>query len=86
MRRSIILFIVVCLLVLLTFEPALAQCAMCRQTLENSEQAEAAARGMNAAIIIMFFPPVIMFIGIFGLIYRFGKRQKEEEEFDSRKI
>jgi hypothetical protein len=78
MRRSLFIFLAVCVILLFTFEPAFAQCAMCKQTLENSETAKAAARGMNSAILILFLPPVMMFIGIFGLIYR--SRNKHEEE------
>lgn len=63
--------------ILLAFEPGFAQCAMCKQTLENSENA-AAARGTNAAILVLFLPPVLMFIGIFGLIYRSRNKQNGE--------
>jgi hypothetical protein len=78
MRRSLFIFLAVCVILLLTFEPAFAQCAMCKQTLENSETAVKAARGMNAAILILFLPPVMMFVGIFGLIYR--SRNKHDRE------
>jgi hypothetical protein len=83
MRRSILILCLVCLILLCAFEPAFAQCAMCKQTLENAEQATAAARGMDAAILVLFFPPVIMFVGIFGLIYRYGKKPVGEESSDS---
>jgi hypothetical protein len=69
MRYSIFILLAVCV-ILLAVEPSFAQCAMCKQTLENSENAAAAAQGTNAAILILFLPPVVMFIGIFGLIYR----------------
>jgi hypothetical protein len=78
MRRSIFVFLAVCVMLLFAFEPAFAQCAMCKQTLENSEQAVTAARGMNAAILILFLPPVMMFVGIFGLIYRSRNKQNGE--------
>ncbi|MBI3653951.1 MAG: hypothetical protein HY231_23210 [Acidobacteria bacterium] len=64
-------------ILLAAVEPSFAQCAMCKQTLESSEQAVTAARGMNAAILILFLPPVAMFIGIFGLIFRYSKKQDE---------
>jgi preprotein translocase subunit YajC len=51
---------------------------MCKQTLENAEQAATAARGMNTAIAVLFLPPVMMFVGIFTLIYR--QRNKQDEE------
>jgi hypothetical protein len=78
MRRSILVILTVCVILLFAFEPAFAQCAMCKQTLENSENAPAAARGMNAAILVLFLPPVVMFLGIFGLIYRFRNKQNGE--------
>jgi hypothetical protein len=76
MRRSIIFSIfVVALLVLLVAEPAWAQCAMCKQTLENSEDAQVTAKSFNTAIAVLFFPPVAIFIGIFALIYRYRNKQ-----------
>ena len=77
MRRSMLVLLAVCV-ILLAFEPGFAQCAMCKQTLENSENAAAAARGTNAAIVVLFLPPVLMFIGIFGLIYRSRNKQNGE--------
>ena len=78
MRGSLFVLLAVGVILLVASEPALAQCAMCKQTLENSENAAVAARGMNAAILILFLPPVMMFIGIFGLIYRSRNKQDEE--------
>jgi hypothetical protein len=75
MRSFFFLFIAVVAILLFAFEPTFAQCAMCKQTLENSENAATAARGMNLAILILFLPPVMMFLGIFGLIYRFRNKQ-----------
>lgn len=78
MRRSFLFLIAVVAILLFAFEPTFAQCAMCKQTLENSENAATAARGLNAAILVLFLPPVMMFIGIFGLIYRFRNKQNGE--------
>jgi hypothetical protein len=75
MRRSFFFLIAVVAILLFTFEPTFAQCAMCKQTLENSDNAATAARGMNLAILVLFLPPVMMFLGIFGLIYRFRNKQ-----------
>ncbi len=74
-----VLFIAVAALLAAT-EPALAaQCAMCKQALANSAQAEEVARGMNLAILVMLIPPVVIFAGIFGAFYRFrgvqGRKQ-----------
>ncbi|HEX5736514.1 MAG TPA: hypothetical protein VF131_27025 [Blastocatellia bacterium] len=51
-------------------EPALAQCPMCKQAVANSAEAESAARGLNLAIVVLLAPPVLIFAGIFGVIYR----------------
>jgi hypothetical protein len=77
MRHAIFILLAV-FVILLAFEPGLAQCAMCKQTLENSENAAVAARGTNAAILVLFVPPVVMFIGIFGLIYHSRNKQNGE--------
>jgi hypothetical protein len=86
MRRTLLILFFACLILLFAFEPTFAQCAMCKQTLENSEQATTAAKGMNAAILVLFLPPVFMFVGIFGLIYRYGKQQQRAEDSDSQKL
>ena len=76
MRRLIIyVSVAVALIALIFAEPAWAQCAMCKQTLENSAEAEATAKSLNAAIAVLFFPPVAIFIGIFALIYRYRNKQ-----------
>jgi hypothetical protein len=77
MRHSLFILLAVCL-ILLAVEPGFAQCSMCKQTLENSENAALAARGTNTAILVLLLPPVFMFIGIFGLIYRSRNKQNEE--------
>jgi hypothetical protein len=78
MRSKFIVLFSLVVILLLASEPSLAQCAMCKQTLENAEQAATAARGMNTAIAVLFLPPVMMFVGIFTLIYR--QRNKQDEE------
>jgi hypothetical protein len=54
-------------------EPALAQCAMCKEALANSPEAAASARQFNLGILVLLVPPVTMFAGIFVMIYRSGK-------------
>lgn len=76
MRRTILFSLVaVALIILLVVDPAWAQCAMCKQTMENSAEAQEAAKSLNAAIAVLFFPPVAIFIGIFALIYRYRNKQ-----------
>jgi hypothetical protein len=55
--------------------PALAQCAMCKEALANSAEAAATAKQFNLAILVLLLPPVAMFFGIFGMIYRSGKKE-----------
>ena len=54
-------------------EPALAQCAMCKEALANSAEAAASARQFNLGILVLLVPPVAMFAGIFVMVYRSGK-------------
>jgi hypothetical protein len=72
MDRGRVLFLGFALIVLLAAacEPALAQCPMCKQAVANSAEAESAARGLNLAIVVLLAPPVLIFAGIFGVIYR----------------
>jgi hypothetical protein len=68
--RIIALAFLFVVMMLAIFEPALAQCPMCKQSVANSAEAESAARGLNLAILILLTPPVLIFAGIFGVIYR----------------
>jgi hypothetical protein len=71
-RAWLMSLLAVAVLLLAATEPALAaQCAMCKQAIANSSQAEDAARGMNLAVLVMLIPPVAIFAGIFGVFYRF---------------
>ena len=72
MNRGRIILIGFALIVLLAaaFEPAMAQCPMCKQAVANSAEAESVARGLNLAILVLLVPPVLIFAGIFGVIYR----------------
>ena len=68
--RIVFLALLVVVMALAAFEPALAQCPMCKQSVANSTEAESAARGLNLAILVLLAPPVLIFAGIFGVIYR----------------
>jgi hypothetical protein len=80
MKRSrICLFVLIAAALLLWADAAaFGQCAMCKAAIENSTDAEEAARGLNLAALVLLIPPVAIFSGLFGLIYRFrnvqGKR------------
>ncbi|HJQ69698.1 MAG TPA: hypothetical protein VKA70_12035 [Blastocatellia bacterium] len=68
--RLLVLGLALIFLLAAACEPALAQCPMCKQAVANSAEAESAARGLNLAIIILLAPPVLIFAGIFGVVYR----------------
>ena len=46
-------------------DSALAQCAMCRASVT-----QAFARNLNLAILVLFVPPVTMFVAIFFVAFR----------------
>ena len=46
-------------------DSVLAQCAMCRASVT-----QAFARSLNLAILVLFIPPVTMFVAIFFLAFR----------------
>ena len=59
-------------------EPALAQCAMCKEALANSAEAAASAKQFNLGILVLLVPPVAMFAGIFVMVYRSGKAETHQ--------
>lgn len=71
MCRKLWMILLVLVIVVILVEPNFAQCAMCKTTLENAAGAKQAANTMNLAILVLFIPPVALFVGIFGLIYRY---------------
>ena len=84
MRRLMLYLIFASIILLLAVEPSFAQCAMCKTTIENAANAKQAAQSLNLAILVLFIPPVAMFVGIFTLFYRFrnvqGKQHHTSEE------
>ncbi len=82
MKRSwlILLFVVAAAtLLLVAAEPALAQCPMCRQAVADSKEGESMAKGLNLAILVLLIPPVAIFAGIFGVIYKFKDVQGNKD-------
>ena len=78
-RRSLLLAgAIVAVLLLVWSEPALAQCAMCKESLANSTEGAAAVKQFNLGILVLLIPPVAMFAGIFGMIYRSARSQSDE--------
>lgn len=70
-RWLIILFVFAVTALVVAVEPALAQCPMCQQAVANSKEGESLAKGLNLAILVLLVPPVAIFAGIFGAIYKF---------------
>ena len=54
----------------LTVEPALAQCAMCRSVIAQSPEGQRVAGELNKAILLMFFAPYLIFGSFAAWIFR----------------
>lgn len=65
-----------------TVLPAMAQCSMCRASVEGSPDAAAAAGQWNTAVLVLLIPPVAMFVGMFVLIYRYRNYNRNRTEVD----
>ena len=64
---------------LLASDPALAQCPMCRQAVADSKEGQSLAKGLNLAILVLLIPPVAIFAGIFGVIYKYKDAQGDKD-------
>lgn len=83
MRRiGVILILVIALVavILIAAEPSLAQCAMCKESVANSEEGASLASRLNMAILVLLVPAVAMFVGLFGVFYRYRNPQDEPPE------
>jgi hypothetical protein len=70
-KLKIVLALLIVAAALLAAEPALAQCSMCRATVENAVGGGSIAGKLNLAILILLVPPVAIFAGLFTLFYRY---------------
>ena len=77
MKRILIL----CLLMTSVFPAAVAQCAMCRATLENnvSNGNIGIAAGINQGILYLFFAPYLAVAVVAYLWYRTSKTHEHHE-------
>jgi heme/copper-type cytochrome/quinol oxidase subunit 2 len=66
-----------------TCSSALAQCAMCKSTVEGDPQAAAASHQLDLAVLVLLIPPVLIFIAFFALIYRFRSHFKNPDKRNS---
>lgn len=83
MRKSIAILVFVIAFVAIIFiaaEPAMAQCAMCKESVANSEEGAGLASRLNAAVLILLLPAVAMFVGLFGVFYRYRNPQDREPQ------
>ena len=71
--------VVIGALALLT-DQSFAQCAMCKAAIEASSDAAAAAKGLNLAALVLLIPPVSIFAGMFGVIYRYRHVQGRKDQ------
>jgi hypothetical protein len=72
MRKvKIVLLLAIVAAALWAAEPALAQCSMCKATVENAVGGGGIAGRLNLAILILLVPPVAIFAGLFTLFYRY---------------
>lgn len=78
--RTCLVFAAVGVIVLAIAEPSFAQCAMCKAAIEGSADAAAAAKGLNLAALVLLVPPVSIFAGLFGVIYRYRNFQGRREQ------
>lgn len=79
LRLLMVLMVVAAAVVLLAApDVAPAQCAMCKQSVAASTDAEQAARGLNLAVLVLLLPPVSIFMGVFALFYRYNNVQGSE--------
>jgi hypothetical protein len=77
--RTLLIIAVAVGVVALAADPAFAQCAMCKAAIEASADAAAAGRGLNLAALVLLIPPVSIFAGLFGVIYRYRNVQGRRE-------
>ena len=78
-KSSAILILVIALaaVLLIAAEPALAQCAMCKESIANSEEGASLSSRFNMAVLVLLLPAVAMFVGLFGVFYRYRNPQDE---------
>jgi prolipoprotein diacylglyceryltransferase len=67
-------------LLLVNVEMSLAQCAMCKATVENAENSDTFASGLNAGILYLMSIPYILFGVIAFMWYRNSKKNKQKRD------
>ncbi len=68
-------------LALATFSTTvLAQCAMCRASIANSDDPSTVSTTVNLAIMVMLIPTVLILTGIGGLILRYHRADQHRPD------
>jgi len=84
-RINVVLFVMLALLALLVLvalqSSVAAQCAMCRASLEGSNNSYF-IRNLNIGVLVLLVPPVAMFCSIFVVLRRHKAGPKEAAESD----
>jgi hypothetical protein len=75
------------ILMILTISQSVAQCAMCRATLENnlSNGNPGIATGINVGIMYLFFAPYLA-VGLIAYFWYRTSRANARKEFESRNM
>jgi hypothetical protein len=67
---------------------ALAFCPMCKTVVEGATGAQEIAGNLNLAALVLLAPPVMIFVALFGLLYRLrnanGQNASLDDEMDER--
>jgi heme/copper-type cytochrome/quinol oxidase subunit 2 len=64
--------------------PCAAQCAMCRASVANGENAAEMSHTINSAVLILFFPTIAIISGFVGLVLKY--RHSKGGEMEDRSV
>ena len=64
--------------------PCAAQCAMCRASVANGENAAEMSHTLNSAVLILFFPTIAIISGFVGLVLKY--RHSKGGEMEDRSV
>lgn len=81
-KRVLIATAMAMMLVFFLCAPALAQCAMCRASVNNSNYA-ALTKNLNLGVLVLLIPPVTIFCSIFIVAFKHYRGQQETRAGDT---
>jgi len=76
MRKLLFIGLLLAVNLLLSFNLAYAQCAMCKQNVTNSEEGIQLASGLNDGIIYLLVVPYLIFAGFAVVLYVSARKQR----------